>query len=44
MPNLSLGDLSHAFVLRRQNVQLQENLSRLTQELASGETTDPSTP
>lgn len=40
MPLLSLGDMSQAFMLRRQNVQLSSELSRLAQELASGHTAD----
>lgn len=36
----SIGDLASTFILRRQNVQLNKELSRLTKEMASGVTAD----
>ena len=40
MNSLSLGDLAHTFLLRRQSAQLKTDLTRLSEELASGRTTD----
>ncbi|MEL7256599.1 MAG: flagellin [Pseudomonadota bacterium] len=40
MVDVTIGDLSRNFVLRRQNTFLKQNLERLTQELSSGRTTD----
>lgn len=42
MNSLSLGDLAHSFLLRRQSVALNSDLTRLSQELASGRTSDTS--
>ncbi len=36
----SIGDLAQTFKLRQQNVQLKQQMSRLTQELASGQAAD----
>ncbi len=36
----SLGDLAQSFVQRRQGIQLQQEMSRLTQELSTGEAAD----
>ncbi|MFN3208171.1 MAG: flagellin [Roseovarius sp.] len=43
MTALSLGDLAHTFLLRRQSAQIKQDLTRLTEELASGRTTDTRT-
>lgn len=40
MPLYSIGDLASSFMLRRQNVQLNTALARLTQEMASGVAAD----
>ena len=37
----SIGDLAQTFLMRRQNARLNQDMTRLTQELASGRTTDP---
>ncbi|MEO1139056.1 MAG: flagellin [Pseudomonadota bacterium] len=42
MNELSIGDLAHTFMLRRQSAQLKQDLTRLSTELASGRTTDTS--
>jgi flagellar hook-associated protein 3 FlgL len=36
----SLGDLTQSFVQRRQGIQLQQEMNRLTQELSTGQTAD----
>lgn len=43
MNALSLGDLAHTFLLRRQSAQIKQDLTRLSEELASGRTTDTRT-
>ncbi|KAA0916146.1 hypothetical protein FLO80_10490 [Aquicoccus porphyridii] len=42
MPNLSLGDMAQSVMLRRQNTQLSSELNQLAEELATGQTADPS--
>ncbi|KPP83581.1 MAG: flagellar hook-associated protein 3 FlgL [Rhodobacteraceae bacterium HLUCCO07] len=42
MPNLSVGDMSQSVMLRQQNTRLSSELGRLTEELATGRTADPS--
>lgn len=37
----SLGDLAQGLALRRQSVEMQKQMARLTQELASGQAADP---
>jgi flagellar hook-associated protein 3 FlgL len=37
----SIGDLAQTFLMRRQNARLQQDMTRLTRELASGQATDP---
>lgn len=43
MTALSLGDLAHTFLLRRQSTQIKQELTRLSEELTSGRTTDTRT-
>lgn len=40
MNSVSLGDLSQAFMLQRRSVELRQELSRLTDELSSGQVSD----
>ncbi|MDQ2090879.1 flagellin [Marimonas arenosa] len=40
MPLYSIGDLASSFILRRQNLRLNQDLARLSQELASGTAAD----
>ncbi|MEM9575759.1 MAG: flagellin [Pseudomonadota bacterium] len=40
MSSVSLGDLSHSFMLQRRSVNLRQDLSRLTDELSSGRVAD----
>lgn len=42
MPNLSIGDMAQSMMLRRQNTRLSSELGRLTEELATGQTSNPS--
>ncbi len=42
MPSLSLGDMAQSVMLRRQNTRLNSELNRLAEELATGQTADPS--
>jgi flagellar hook-associated protein 3 FlgL len=41
MKPISAGDLGQTLMLRRQNASLNERLAQLTQELSTGETTNP---
>ncbi|KRS11296.1 hypothetical protein XM53_17100 [Roseovarius atlanticus] len=43
MNALSLGDLAHTFLLRRQSAQIKQDLTRLSEELVSGRATDTRT-
>lgn len=43
MNSLSVGDLAYTFLLRRQSAQINQDLTRLSEELASGKTTDART-
>ncbi len=40
MSSVSLGDLSHSFLLQRRSVSLRQDLARLTDELSSGRVAD----
>lgn len=40
MSSVSLGDLSQSFMLQRRSVELRQELSRLTDELSSGQVAD----
>ncbi|WP_187428391.1 hypothetical protein ROLI_038930 [Roseobacter fucihabitans] len=40
MSSISLGDLAQSFMLQRRSVSLRENMSRLTDELSSGQVAD----
>lgn len=40
MSLLSIGDLAQSYMLRRQNVQLKSQMSKLSEELTSGRTSD----
>lgn len=42
MSLISLGDLAHSFTLRQQNIQLRLEVNRLTEEMTTGQTSDPS--
>lgn len=42
MPLTSLGDLSQSFMLRRQNLQMRQDVNRLSEELTKGQAADPS--
>lgn len=42
MTVVSLGDLAHSFMLRRQNVTLKQDMQRLSTELATGRVADSS--
>ena len=40
MPLQSIGDMAQSFALRRQSVELNRQMDRLTQELSSGVASD----
>lgn len=40
MTMLTIGDMAQTYMLQRQNVQLKQQMNQLTQELASGRTSD----
>ncbi|OUS23129.1 hypothetical protein DI396_15950 [Litorivita pollutaquae] len=42
MSQMTIGDMAAHFMLRRQNVDIKQNLTQLTEELASGRTADVS--
>jgi flagellar hook-associated protein 3 FlgL len=41
MALISLGDLAQSFVLRRQNADLKADISRMSQEMTTGQVADP---